>query len=157
MSEDKKRQEMKEFIEHFVKNEEGVRVLLMIWDGIQAWDDAYDGDTNSKMVAAMRYAFVDLPSSPLYLPANIRLQIQQMFLKWHVANVIEESGLKDQLHKSYMLRAEFYQLIVNMVCFFDGLEVALAKAPDIWVCYGEVYEDYEKEICQTLHSELEQP
>lgn len=148
------RDAIREVIEHFVENEEGVRVLMMVWDAIQAWDDAYDGDDNPGFADAFRIALVDLPGSPLYIPAALHFQIQQVFIKWHAANKIEEAQLKDHLPKAYMLRAEFYQLIVNMVLYFEGLDVALEKAPDIWVCYGEIYQEYEDEICQIqdLHS-----
>lgn len=141
-------------INHFVKNDYGRKLLRDIWDVIQAWDDLHDGDTNPDLATAMRQANVDLPTNPLYQPFCTPLQMQKLYLKWEAANAIEAAKLREQLPKSYMLRAEYYQLIVDMVCFFEGVEVAATKAPDIWVCYGETYPDYEKEICQTQHSAL---
>lgn len=152
--EQEKRNAVEEIICYFVNNEEARRVLLMIWDGFQAWDDAADGDENSNFAKAFRIAFVDLPASPLYGPAALHFQIQQCYIKWEAANAIERHKLKDHLPKAYVLRAEFYQLIVNMVLYFEGLDIAIQKAPEIWACYGENYNEYREEIlCQTQDSQ----
>lgn len=147
-------EEIETVINHFVKNEFGRKLLLDIWEVIQAWDDLYDGDPNPDFAKAMRQANIDIPQNPLYQTFSTPLQMQKLYLKWEAANAIERAKIREQLPKSYMLRAEYYQLIVDMVCFFEGVEIAALKAPDIWVCYGETYPDYEKEICPTQHSAL---
>lgn len=140
-------------IEHFIENEQARRLLLDIWDVVQAWDDAEDGDVNPQTSRAFRLSNVDLPTNPLYGPFGTAFQIQQMYLKWEAANAFERANMPELLHKSYMLRAEYYQLIVNMVCFFEGVEQAALKAPDIWLCYGETYQTYESELCLVQSSE----
>lgn len=145
--------DIEKIINHFVENQHGRKLLLDIWCVIQAWDDARDGDENEFTDLAFRLSNVDIPANPLYVPFNTLFQIQQMYLKWEAANAIEEAKLREHLPKSYVLRAEYYQLIVNMICFLEGVQVAAAKAPDVWVCYGEPYEEYEKEICQTQTSQ----
>ena len=139
-------------IGHFVKDNNAQKLLRDIWDVIQAWDDLEDGDANPNFSKAMRQANLDIPQNPLYAPFATAFQIQQMYLKWCAANAFERAKLREHMPKSYMLRAEYYQLIVNMVCLLEGLEKAALKAADIWLCYGEAFEDYEKEICLTPDS-----
>lgn len=141
-------------IEHFVKHDDGQRLLLDIWEVIQAWDDAEDGDANKSFSQAMRKANIDIPQNPLYGAFATPFQMQQMYLKWQAANSFERAKLLEHLPKSYMLRAEYYQLIINMVCLLEGIETAALKAPDIWLCYGEAYADYENEICPIQPSDL---
>ena len=141
-------------IKHFVKNDQAQKLLRDIWDVIQAWDDLADGDANPEFSKAMRQANIDIPLNPLYVAFGTAFQIKQMYLKWCAANAFERAKLREHLPKSYMLRAEYYQLIVNMVCLLEGIEIAALKAPDIWLCYGEAYEDYEQEICPIPHSDL---
>ena len=136
-------------IGHFVKDEHGAKLLRNIWDVIQAWDDAEDGDANPAFSEAMRKANIDIPQNPYYGAFLTSFQMQQMYLKWKAANAFEAAKLREHLPKSYMLRAEYYQLIVNMVSLLEGVEVAALKAPDIWLCYGEAFADYENEICPT--------
>lgn len=145
-------QEIDVVIEHFVKDDNGRRLLKDIWDVIQAWDDLYDGDENREAAVAMRLANIDIPLNPLYAAFATPLQMQRLYLKWRAANAIEEAKLLEQLPKSYMLRAEYYQLVVDMICLLEGVEKAALKAPDVWVCYGETYPEYEKEICPIPHS-----
>lgn len=140
-------EEIDKVIEHFVRDKNGRQLLKDIWNVIQAWDDLHDGDQNKQAAAAMRIANIDIPMNPLYQAFATPLQMQQMYLKWCASNAFEEAKLRDQLPKSYMLRAEYYQLIVNMICLLEGVEIAALKAPDVWVCYGESYQDYENEIC----------
>ena len=145
-------EEIDKVINHFVKDKNGRKLLKDIWEVIQAWDDLHDGDQNDNAVAAMRLANIEIPQNPFYQAFLTPFQMQNLYLKWRASNAIEAAKLREQLPKSYMLRAEYYQLIVNMISFLEGLEVAALKSPDVWVCYGETFEDYEKEICQTPHS-----
>lgn len=147
-------EEIDKVIQHFVRDKNGQRLLRDIWDVIQAWDDLHDGDQNTQAAVAMRLANIDVPMNPLYQAFCTPLQMQKLYLKWRASNAIEEAKLREHLHKSYMLRAEYYQLIVDMICLLEGLEIAALKAPDVWVCYGESYPEYENEICLTPHSAL---
>ena len=132
-----------EFLEGiFPKHPDAVRLLMDLWDVMQAWDDAYDND-EADHHEAYRTALIHLPQNPLYNAYSVPFLVAQCYYDWMTANVFESAGI--QLEKAYMLRAGFYRIIISLVHMLRGAEKAEELAPRIWGYYGEKFPDYREE------------
>lgn len=117
--------------------------LLDLWNMIQVWDDAADGDKADpqQVTDAVWASLVKIPLNPFYaknagaLVAIVGLQV----LKWKVCNEREAVGLADA--KTYMWRAGYYDVVLA-VCQMCGLCDKLALVPDL---YGETLGEYLRE------------
>ena len=130
-------------IRHFLSDENAVRLMLDIWLIIQAWDDAYDNDP-ADHCPAYRAAMISLPTNPIYQNFPISLLIKQMFFDWQAANEFEYR--KEHLHKSYLLRAGFYRVLLTVISFIHGDKAAENQAAAVWRCYGETFQQYQEEM-----------
>jgi hypothetical protein len=65
-------------------------------------------------------------------------------LKWIGANKLEDN--REQLHKAYMWRAAYYDLVLEVVRLIHGFDGAASAAEYVAKLYGETYEDYVKEF-----------
>ncbi len=135
-------------VRYFFEDENAVQLLLDIWLVIQAWDDAHDNDLTGNELAYKK-AMIDLPNNPLYQVCSVPFLISQLYVDWCAANEFEEKKDKHNLPKAFMLRAGFYRVMTTLIGILEGQDAAAEKAPQVWRCYGEIYEEYEEEIlCQ---------
>ena len=70
--------------------------------------------------------------------------MSNLVLRWIGANKLEEN--KEELHKAYMWRAAYYDLILEVVRLVHGFEEAAKVSDYIAKLYGESFEDYVREF-----------
>lgn len=118
-------------------------LLMLIWDVIQAWDDAYDGDPADHHDGYTK-AVIKLPCHPLYNTCSVSFLLSQCYYDWMTANRLEES--MEDLHKAYMLRAGYFRIIISVMHILMGPDVTLDQAPVIWRMYIEDWHEYIQEM-----------
>ena len=122
--------------------------LLDFWDVIQGLDDWRDGDEISpqeKELVIYKVMFL-LPNNQFfqYHSKDLLPIISNLILKWIGANRLEDN--REQLHKAYMWRAAYYDLILEVVRLVYGFEAAANASDFVAKLYGETFEDYVKEF-----------
>ena len=122
--------------------------LLDFWSVIQGLDDWRDNDpVEARHKEKVIYqVMVEMPQN-LFFQAqshNLLPIISSLVLRWIGANKLEEN--KEQLHKAYMWRAAYYDLILEVVRLVHGFEGAANAADYVAKLYGETFEDYVKEF-----------
>ncbi|OED34069.1 hypothetical protein AB832_08180 [Flavobacteriaceae bacterium (ex Bugula neritina AB1)] len=125
------------------EDEKLIDLMMDLWDVMQAWDDAVDGDPHNH-AEAYKKAMINLPNNPYYIPCNIPFLVAQAYYNWNTANIFETK--KEELEKAYMLRASYYGIIIMVVHTVHGKEEAERIAPYTWRYYDETYKDYHNEM-----------
>lgn len=137
--------------EHFASlnlPEATVRWLLDFWDVIQGLDDWRD---NQEITAQEKEAVIY--KVMFLLPNNVFFQyhlkellplVSNLVLKWIGANRLEDN--REHLHKAYMWRAAYYDLVLEVVRLVHGYEAATNASDFVAKLYGETFEDYVKEF-----------
>ena len=89
---------------------------------------------------------VELPQNHFFqtYSHNLLPLVSVLILKWIGANKLEDN--REQLHKAYMWRAAYYDLILEVVRLVHGFDGAAGAAEYVAKLYGETYEDYVKEF-----------
>lgn len=138
-------------LEHFAPlnlPEATVRWLLDFWDVIQGLDDWRD---NQEITAQEKEAVIY--KVMFLLPNNVFFQyhskellplVSNLVLKWIGANRLEDN--REHLHKAYMWRAAYYDLVLEVVRLVHGFEAAANASDFVAKLYGETFEDYVKEF-----------
>lgn len=125
--------------------DEAVDFLLSLWTLIQGLDDWHDGtpaDTSSAIWAAC----VGIPGNG-FLAAHRQIMVPVManaVMKWHAANIIEANKEIEQFPKSFVWRACYYDVVLQVVLIVHG-SGAKEKAAMVLRMYGEKLADYHKE------------
>lgn len=139
------------FVNHFdslMLPVEAKNWLLDLWDVIQGLDDWYDEDFVSPLdkEIVIYKALVMLPSNPFYLQFANHLApiLSNSILKWSAANKKEQDKEADE--KSFMWRASYYDVVLEVVRIIHGPWKALEISNHIANMYGESYEEYLKEF-----------
>jgi hypothetical protein len=70
--------------------------------------------------------------------------MSNLVLRWIGANRLEDN--REDLHKAYMWRAAYYDLILEVVRLVHGFEAAANASDFVAKLYGETFEDYVKEF-----------
>lgn len=125
-----------------------VRWLLDFWNVIQGLDDWRDNDEVSpqeKEAVIYKVMFL-LPNNPFFQYHSKELLpiVSNLVLRWIGANRLEDN--KEDLHKAYMWRAAYYDLILEVVRLVHGFEAAANASDFVARLYGETFEDYVKEF-----------
>jgi hypothetical protein len=124
--------------------------LATIWEVFQGLDDWRDGDELPKeeIEKVIYQVLVLAPQNPFFQAnANQLLPVlSTSVLKWCGANVIEDERIQDQLHKAYVWRACFYDLLLETVVICNGFNFAQKASPYILSMYGETFDEYAKEF-----------
>lgn len=125
---------------------EAERFLLALWVLIQGLDDWHD-QTPAETFPAIWAACVGLPGDMFLAEHRLLLVpvMANMVLKWHAANVIEDGKEVAQYPKSYVWRAGYYDVVLQVVLIVYGAE-AKTKAADVMRLYGETLTDYQAEF-----------
>ena len=122
--------------------------LLDFWSVIQGLDDWRDNDpVEPKQKEKVIYqVMVELPQNPFFQAQshNLLPLTSNLILKWIAANKLEDN--REQLHKAYMWRAAYYDLILEVVRLVHGFDGAANAADYVAKLYGETFEDYVKEF-----------
>ena len=134
------REDLQEF---FPDHPDAVTLLADVWDVMQAWDDAYDGDPADHHDGYLK-AVVKLPENPLYHPLLMPLLIAQCYYDWMTANEFEQNN--EHLDKAYILRAGYFRIVITAIHLLYGSESAEREAPVIWRMYTEDFTQYRQEI-----------
>lgn len=137
--------------EHFAPlnlPEPTVRWLLDFWSVIQGLDDWRDNDEVSpqeKESVIYKVMFL-LPNNPFFQYHSKELLpiVSNLVLRWIGANRLEDN--REDLHKAYMWRAAYYDLILEVVRLVHGFEAAANASDFVARLYGETFEDYVKEF-----------
>jgi len=127
---------------------DAVRWLLDLWHVIQVWDDVADGDPIKREDLDRAIFLTVAPFNPFYEDNKRTLfpVLANMVLKWKASDTIEREGLKSHLHKAYMLRAGYYDVVLQVLAIVKGEDVAMAEAHKVALLYGETFEEYAKEF-----------
>ena len=124
------------------------RWLLDFFNVIQGLDDWRDNDpVEPKQKEKVIYqVMVELPQNHFFqtYSHNLLPLVSILVLKWIGANKLEDN--REQLHKAYMWRAAYYDLILEVVRLVHGFDEAASAAEYVAKLYGETYEDYVKEF-----------
>jgi len=113
---------------------------------LHLWDDIVDGDAVSDVNNIFRKAIYDIPRNPVF-QANLgefTSALKFVVDQWEVANTFEAA--KIELDKSYMLRAQVFQIFVLISEVVGGHEWKQKVAPEIWKAYGEDLPAYKEEM-----------
>ena len=125
-----------------------VRWLLDFWSVIQGLDDWRDNDeVNPQEKEAVIYKVMFLlPNNPFFQYHSKELLpiVSNLVLRWIGANRLEDN--REDLHKAYMWRAAYYDLILEVVRLVHGFEAAANASDFVAKLYGETFEDYVKEF-----------
>ena len=124
------------------------RWLIDFFWVIQGLDDWRDNDpVEPKQKEKVIYqVMVELPQNYFFQTNshNLLPLVSILVLKWIGANKLEDN--REQLHKAYMWRAAYYDLILEVVRLIHGFDEAAGAAEYVAKLYGETYEDYVKEF-----------
>ena len=124
------------------------RWLIDFFWVIQGLDDWRDNDpVEPKQKEKVIYqVMVELPQNHFFQTNshNLLPLVSILILKWIGANKLEDN--REQLHKAYMWRAAYYDLILEVVRLIHGFDGAASAAEYVAKLYGETYEDYVKEF-----------
>jgi hypothetical protein len=124
------------------------RWLIDFFNVIQGLDDWRDNDPiEPKQKEKVIYqVMVELPQNHFFqtYSHNLLPLVSILVLKWIGANKLEDN--REQLHKAYMWRAAYYDLILEVVRLIHGFDEAANAAEYVAKLYGETYEDYVKEF-----------
>ena len=122
--------------------------LTDFWDVIQGLDDWRDNDPvdPAEKEKVIYQVMVALPMNPFFqFHAHSLLPIMSnLVLKWIAANRLEDN--KEELHKAYMWRAAYYDLVLEVVRLVHGYQDASIASEYVAKMYGESFEDYVKEF-----------
>jgi hypothetical protein len=122
--------------------------LLDFWNVIQGLDDWRDNDPveDKEKERVIYQVMVELPQNPFFQAQSHNLLpiTSNLILRWIGANKLEDN--KEHLHKAYMWRAAYYDLILEVVRLVHGFEGAANASDYVAKLYGETFEDYVKEF-----------
>lgn len=138
-------------ISFYIKDNDAVSFLIILWNIIQFFDDVYDNDIEfnvikDRVLVQLFDVLVALNDNQFFVQHRSVLlpSISIMIFKWHAANESEESLNHNE--QSYMWRAGYYDivLLVNLLC--NGATHTKECSKKILSIYGETFVNYIKEF-----------
>ena len=119
--------------------------FFTVIQGLDDWRDNDPVDPHQKEKVIYQ-VMVELPQNQFFQTHshNLLPLVSILVLKWIGANKLEDN--REQLHKAYMWRASYYDLILEVVRLVHGFDGAANAAEYVAKLYGETYEDYVKEF-----------
>jgi hypothetical protein len=145
---DSKFDKLYENLLEIMKDQGAARLCFDYFMVAQIWDDLIDRDKelqDHEINNAFVTALLNIPQNPFYLKfAHKIIPILEVSIyKWYKANDYEDNS--KELNKAYMLRAGLYDIFAQCIIIIYGVDTKI----NIYDLYGEVFENYEKEIkCQ---------
>lgn len=118
-----------------------------LWTAIQQWDDEEDEGSSPDPNGLKSWLAFGKEYHPFFAAHAhvLRPAFLSLYLKWTAANVLDH-GTREDVEKSYMLRAEFYGFLHIMAWIVGGDAHARAVGPEIYRSYGETVDDLLKEF-----------
>lgn len=122
-----------------------VEFAIQLWHAAQEWDDFEDdGVGDSRLFAWLAFGKEYHPffrdHAEILRPAML-----QMHLQWTAANTLDK-GSKEDVAKSYMLRAAIYGVWHVMAWLCGGQDWAVSVGPEIYRTYAETPDEIWKEF-----------
>jgi hypothetical protein len=138
------------FNEWFKQDQRAIEYCAMIVEVVSLWDDLVDGDsrTEEEINLVFRLLMFDIPMNSFFAAhKHILCPIHLCFYRaWADANTMERSPRSAaDLEKTFMLRAQLYDLFVIVAFLIGGDEWAQAIGPSIRRTYAERLNSYIEE------------
>ena len=126
---------------------DATRWLLELWNAIQVMDDVADGDPIERRDLDRAIFWMLAQIDPFFDRHRPMLApvLANAVLKWKASDTIERQGMVDHLPKAYMLRAGYYDVIVQVYAICFGEAAAMENAHRVYALYGETLAEYLKE------------
>lgn len=123
--------------------------LIMLWHTIQFFDDVVDSDKEldtGQIKGTLIDVLVRLPLNAFYIQnqASLIPVIANAILTWQASDLMERRG--DANERSFVWRASYYQVVLQVYALAHGMDNAMADAEKILNLYGETYSDYKTEF-----------
>ena len=136
---------LKEALKKLDLESDAIDWLCSLYKIIQFIDDVQDGD-KADVESGVWNSIVFFPTNGFFL-RNIQylspiLSVQ--ILKWMASDEREREGKANA--KTYMYRAGFYDVVMEVVLLTHGYKKAKNYAPIVMDTYGETLEDYIEEF-----------
>lgn len=135
------------FVVWFKGDEEAVEFALSLWSAMQEWDDLHDEGQCANHNALLSWLAFGKEFTP-YFARNahfLRPALLSMYLAWTASNELDR-GSRQDVEKSYMLRAGIYGVWHLMAWIAGGDNWAVKVGPEIYRSYGETAEEIWKEF-----------
>lgn len=142
--------------ETFGLSDNAVATLMSLWDLSQYFDDLADGDEVSRQTHfdMIWKALVEAPANPLH-QALVPF-VANAIVKWRVSDKREREGRA--CHKTHMLRAAFYDCVLQAIILEKGQEFAIEAGEKIWFeLYAEPLEEYLSEWVDSRSEKVHEP
>jgi hypothetical protein len=133
------------FAKWFKGNQSAMRFCADVVEVSHVWDDLVDKDkpvSSEDANAAFRKMILEIPANDFYR-ANFGFLHPVMIViwaQWDASNKMEAHPIKDDVVKTFMLRASLYQLFHACAVLCGGLDWASEIGPEIYRLYGEKLE-----------------
>lgn len=123
--------------------------LLDVWQAFQLLDDVVDQDKpieRKELDVGIYRLLVRLPANPFYLAhaEALSTMLSSAVLRWKASDDAERASRADE--RSFVWRAGYYDIMLEVVRLCHGAETALAAARDVLSLYGENFADYRQEF-----------
>lgn len=131
------------FLCWFRGNEDAARFAADAWRAAQEWDDLED-EGRCDHNALLTWLAFEKEYDP-YFRAHadlLRPVMWSVALQWRAANVLD----REDVTKSYMLRAGIYGLFHFIAMIEGGSKWAAEVGPEIYRTYGETLADLQEEF-----------
>lgn len=135
------------FAEWFKGDMGAVGFAAQLWDAAQEWDDLHDeGKARNNNTLIAWWAF-GKEYDPYFMQwAHILRPIMlNAYLSWLASNELDR-GDRNDVAKSYVLRAQIYSVFVAMAWIAGGDAWAAMVGPKIWRAYAETPDELWKEF-----------
>lgn len=135
------------FVVWFKGDEEAVQFALSLWSAMQEWDDLHDEGQCENHNALLSWLAFGKEFTP-YFARNahlLRPALLGVYLAWTASNELDR-GSREDVEKSYMLRAGIYGVWHLMAWIAGGDDWAVKVGPEIYRSYGETAGEIWKEF-----------
>lgn len=137
-------------------NESACELIEAMWDLVEVWDDAVDGDhkEDEKVInRSFLWAICGQHENAFLLShPELRLAIKQMTAVWLAANALERSGDPEKIRTAYTLRCSPYLFFVSVVIAAAGVEHGAIAANLLFGAdTGDSFEAYMAEHQEKTH------
>jgi len=110
-------------------NAEAIEFAEVVCGIAHVWDDLIDCDNDlddSAIHRAFWDALIRLPRLPFYARNFVSFQplLETAIINWQIANELEQSGTKPDLHIAFVLRSSYADLILMAMRLVGGDEYA---------------------------------
>ena len=119
--------------------------ICQVWDDLVDRDKEYTDDDINRTFQTMLFR---LPLNKFYdkNQDELRPVIMNAILKWFDSNEMEKEAKTEDLHMTYMLRAEIYSIFCYVAFLVGGLEYAKTVGPQIRRIYNEKLPEFIEEM-----------